>query len=289
MNKQFRVSPGPHVRGLLTTGSVMYEAALALLPAAVFGVGRFGPHALLVLLTAMLTAVLGEHALNCFAGRGSSWRDGSAALTGLLLGLTLPADVELYVPFAGALFAVLIIKGIPGGLGKNMLNPALGARCFLSVVFQKQMGISAAGSGLAASDMLRALIAHPNGIIGCSSLAILLGGLFLLAVRGISWHIPVTVLAGFALFTVIIGGGSAPVLTLMAGGLVLAAFFMATDPVTSPVSDKSKLIYGGLIGLAAALGQKLTGPMESAALAVLIGNLTVPFLDRRFVPKPRTR
>ena len=288
MNKLFHVSPGPHVRGLLTTGSVMYEVMLALLPAVLFGISRFGAHALLMLITAMATAVLGEHALNCFVGREPTYRDGSAALTGLLLGMTLPATAPLYVPFTGALFAVLLVKGIPGGLGKNLLNPALGARCILSVVFQPQMAAGASGTSLACSDLLRALIAHPNGIIGCSSLALLLGGLFLIAVRGISWHIPVTVLAGFALFSVILGGGPAPVLTQMAGGKVLAAFFMAVDPVTSPVSHAGKLIYGALIGLLAAVGQKFVGPMEAAALAVLLGNLATPLLDKRLVPKPCT-
>ncbi len=289
MNNQFSASPGPHVRGLLTTGGVMYEVMLALLPAAVFGIGRFGAHALLVLLTAVLAAMLGEYALDCFVGRDSTLRDGSAALTGLLLGLTLPAGVPLYVPFAGALFAVLIIKGIPGGLGKNLLNPALGARCFLSMVFREQMTSGTVGGGAAASDILHALIAHPGGLIGCSALAVLLGGFFLLAVRGISWHIPAAVLGGFALFSALFGGGSAPILTQMAGGVVLAAFFMATDPVTSPVSGTGKLVYGCLIGLLAALGQKLTGTAEAVALAVLLGNLAVPFLDKKLVPKPFAR
>ncbi len=288
MKKQFLISPGPHVRGPITTGGVMYEVMLALLPAAVFGISRFGAHALLVLVTAMLTAVLGEHALNCFAGRDSTFRDGSAALTGLLLGLTLPAGVPLYVPFAGALFAVFVVKGLPGGLGKNRLNPALCARCFLSVVFRETMTVRAAG-GRAASDILHALIAHPNGLIGCSSLALLLGGLFLLLVRVISWRIPVSTLLSCALFSALFGGGEAPVLTMMAGGVIMTAFFIATDPVTSPVSDTGKLIYGGLVGLLAALGQRLTGPAEAAAIAVLLADLTVPFLDKRFVPKSRAR
>lgn len=289
MNHLFRVSPGPHVRGRLTTGSVMYEGMLALLPAAVFGVGRYGSHALLVLLTAMVTAVLGEQALNGFAGRESTFRDGSAALSGLLLGLTLPADVPLYIPFAGALFAVLLVKGIPGGLGKNRLNPALGARCFLSVAFQSHMAPRPYAAGGAASDILHALIAHPGGLIGGSALAVLLGGLFLLAIRGISWHIPAAVLAAFALSASLFGDSAVPVLTQMAGGMVLTAFFLAVDPVTSPVSDMGKLVYGALIGLLAGLGLRFTGPMEAAALAVLLGNLSVSFLDRRIVPKPCVR
>ena len=287
-NELFKVSPGPHVRGSLTMFSVMYEVILALIPAAVFGMGRYGTHALLVLLTAVGTAMLTEYAFDCFAGRENTVRDGSAALTGLLLGLTLPADVELYIPFAGAVVAVTIFKGFFGGLGKNLLNPALGARCLLTVAFREQMAGKDFAVGTAAADYLKALIAHPAGLIGCSALALLAGGLFLLAVKGISWHIPVSVLVGFAVFSLLFGDGSAPILYQFGGGVVLAAFFMATDPVTGPVSDTGKLIYGGLTGLLAALFQKVTGPMEAMCIAVLLANLTTPLIDKRFVPRPYT-
>ena len=286
-NALFKVSPGPHVRGGLTTLGVMYEVILALIPAAVFGMGRYGTHALLVLVTSVVTAMLAEYAFDCFAGRENTVRDGSAALTGLLLGLTLPADVELYIPFAGAIFAVTVFKGFFGGLGRNLLDPALGARCLLTVAFREQMAGKEFAVGTAASDYLRALIAHPAGLIGCSALALLVGGLFLLAVKGITWHIPVSVLAGFAVFSLLFGG-SAPILYQFGGGIVLAAFFMAVDPVTGPVSDTGKLIYGGLIGLLAALFQKLTGPMEAVCIAVLLANLTTPLIDKRFVPRPYT-
>lgn len=287
-NELFKVSPGPHIRGGLTTYSVMYEVILALIPAAIFGVGRYGTHALLVLLTAVATAMLAEYAFDSFAGRENTVTDGSAALTGLLLGLTLPADVELYIPFAGAIFAVTIFKGFFGGLGKNLLNPALGARCLLTVAFREQMAGKEFAVGTAAADYLRALIAHPAGLIGCSALALLAGGVFLLAVKGVTWHIPVSVLAGFAVFSLLFGGGGAPILYQFGGGILLAAFFMATDPVTSPVSDTGKLIFGCLIGLLAALLQKFTGPMEAVCVAVLLADLTTPLIDKRFVPRPYT-
>lgn len=286
-NELFRVSPGPHVRGSLTTGSVMYEVILALIPAAVFGVGRYGAHAFLVLLTAVLAAVLAEYAFDCFAGRGNTVCDGSAALTGLLLGLTLPWDVPLYVPFAGAVFAVAV-KGFFGGLGRNLLNPALLGRCLLMVAFREQMAAKGSVAGASCAAVVHALIAHPSGIIGGSALALLVGGIFLLVIRGISWHIPVSVLASFALFSLLFCGGEAPILAQMAGGVVLAAFFMATDPVTSPVADNGKLIFGCCIGLLAAVLGRWTGTAEAVCIAVLLANLTTPLIDKRIVPKPYT-
>ena len=283
-NKElYSVSPAPHIRGSLTTGSVMYEVMLALLPAALFGVCRYGAHALLILLTAVVTAMLTEYALDCFLGRGNTLKDGSAALTGLLLALTLPGDAPLYIPFAGALIAVVFVKGLFGGLGKNLLNPALTARILLTMAFREQMAGKGEALGTSAAAILKALTNHPAGLIGGSALALLIGGLFLLLIRGITWHIPAAVLVSFAVFSLLFGGDHGPVLSQMAGGVVLAAFFMATDPVTSPVSGSGQLAFGALIGLLAALFGRFLGTAEAVCLAVLLANLTVPFIDRRFI------
>lgn len=283
----FKVSPGPHIRGSLTTGSVMYEVVLALIPAAIFGIGRCGAHALLVLLAAVGAAVLAEYAFCCFAGRDNPLPDGSAALTGLLLGLTLPGEVPLYIPFVGAVLAVAA-KGLFGGLGRNPLNPAMLGRCLVTVIFRDQIAGRAAAAGMSASAMVKALIWHPAGLIGGSALALLLGGLFLLAVRTIRWHAPVAVLAGYALFSLLFGGASGPVLSQLGGGVMLAAFFAACDPVTTPVSDTGKLIFGGLVGLLTALLQRFTGVMEAACTAVLLADLVSPLIDRYTVPRPYT-
>ena len=287
-NKEtFGVTPAPHIRGSLTTGSVMYAVILALLPAALYGISRFGAHALLIILTSVLTAMLTEYALDCFLGRGNTLRDGSAALTGLLLALTLPGDVPLYIPFAGALIAAVGVKGLFGGLGKNLLNPALAARCLLTMAFREQMAAKAAAAGDSAAAVLKALVYHPAGYIGGSALALLAGGLFLLAIRGVTWHIPVSVLGSFAVFTLLFGGGEGPVLSQMAGGVVLAAFFMATDPVTSPVSGRGQLVYGVLIGVLTALFQRFLSTAEAVCLGVLLANAAVPVIERRIIPAAR--
>ena len=291
--EMLRPTPGPYVRSWLTTGAVMYDVVLALLPAAVFGAARFGAHALLVLLTSVLTAVLTEFAFDCLVGKDGTIRDGSAVVTGLLLGLTLPASVPLYIPFAGAAAAVVVVKGLFGGLGANLLNPALGARCLLTLAFGSQMASSASvPAGSSAAEILRVLIAHPGGLIGCSAVALLAGGIYLLAAKRISWQIPVSFLAAFCVFTLIFGSGDttlASLLSQMAGGILLAALFMATDPVTSPVSAPGQLVFGVLAGLLAAVFLRFTGPAEAACLAVLASNLAVPLIDARFAARPHSR
>ena len=131
----YNVSSSPHVRSPLSTGLVMYDVILALLPATLFGVWRFGLHALLVILMSVASAVTAEYVFDYLTGRGNTLRDGSAVLTGLLLALCIPASVPLYVPYIGAVFAVVVVKGLFGGLGKNFMNPALGGRVFLLLSF----------------------------------------------------------------------------------------------------------------------------------------------------------
>ncbi len=289
-----RTAPGPWVRSGLTTGSIMFEVVLALLPAAFFGVWRFGTHALLLLLAGVLSAVTTEYALDCFLGRENTLRDGSAALTGLLLALSLPPDVPVILPFLGAAVAVAIVKGLAGGLGKNRLNPALTARCLLAMAFAKAMtgygkaaGLTAAAAAAAPGHML---IGSLSGVIGGSVIALLLGGVYLIAAGVISWRVPVSALIGYFVFALLFGGeASAPaqLLFFLAQGGMLALFFMATDPVTSPVSRTGKCVYGALIGLTAVLLQKLLAPAEAVCGAVLIANLFSPLIDRTTVPRPR--
>ena len=135
MDQKYHVSSSPHVRSPLTTGAVMYDVILALLPAAVFGVWHFGVHALLIILMSVVSAVLTEFVFNALTGKENTLRDGSAVLTGLLLALCLPPQVPLYIPYIGAVFAIAVVKGLFGGLGRNILNPALAARCFLLLSF----------------------------------------------------------------------------------------------------------------------------------------------------------
>ncbi|MBR6115776.1 MAG: RnfABCDGE type electron transport complex subunit D [Oscillospiraceae bacterium] len=290
----FRVSPGPHVRSGLTTGSVMYDVLLALLPAAVFGVGRFGMRAFLILAAAVLSAVSMEYVFDCLTGKGNTIRDGSAAVTGLLLGLSLPPDVPMYIPYIGAAVAVVLVKGVFGGLGRNRVNPALAGRCLLAMLFTGAMtafyresgGGALTGSG---TELVRMLIGTKSAVIGGSVVALLAGGAWLLASGHISWHIPTAVTLSWFVLSLLVDGASAALsetLFFLAGGGMLAAFFMATDPVTSPVTDLGRGIFGVIVGAAAFLLGKRLGPAEAVCCAVLLANLTVPLLDRCTVPKP---
>ena len=283
----FRVSAAPHTRTDLTTGAVMYDVILALLPAAVWGIGRFGAHGFLVILTGVLTAVLAEAALQGLAGVDGSVRDGSAAVTGLLLALMLPGDVPIYVPFVGAALAIVLGKGLWGGLGRNLLNPALSGRLLLFLIFRPlfESGMTRTVAG-AFSEAIRAFIGGWGGMIGCSAAAVLIGGIYLMAVRRVSWRIPCSVLAGFLLAALILGNGKS-IPAFLSGGVVLAAFFLAADPVTSPVTPAGKWIFGAAAGVLCALFGRLMAPGEAVCCGVLLAEIFVPMIDRHTVPRPR--
>ena len=296
MSNTYQVSSSPHVRSPMTTGAVMYDVILALLPATVFGVWHFGVHALLIILMSVVSAVLTEWVFNRITGKESTIRDGSAVLTGLLLALCLPPQVPLYIPYLGAVFAIAVVKGLFGGLGRNFLNPALAARCFLLLSFGGPMtqyfadGVSGAtplASGSA--DLLRILTGHAGGVIGCSAIALLLGGLYLLLSGGITWHIPAATVGSFTVFLLLFGKDmtlSRLIAQLAGGGVLMAAFFMATDPVTSPVSGPGQLIYGACVGLLSGLFRRYGSSADSVSYAVLLSNLAAPVLDEYIVPRP---
>ena len=300
MDQKYHVSSSPHVRSQLTTGTVMYDVILALLPATVFGVWHFGVHALLIILMSIASAVLTEFVFNAITGKGNTLRDGSAVLTGLLLALCLPPQVPLYIPYIGAVFAIAVVKGLFGGLGRNILNPALAARCFLLLSFGGPMtkyfadGVSGATplASIAAgqsADLVRILTGHAGGVIGCSAIALLLGGIYLLISGGITWQVPVATIASFSAFMMLFGQNMTPALLLAqicGGGVLMAAFFMATDPVTSPVSGPGQLIYGACVGILSGLLRRFGSSADSVSYAVILSNLATPVLDECIVPKP---
>lgn len=298
---RFPVSSSPHIRGRLTTGQVMYDVILALLPATFFGVWHFGFHALLVILMSVAAAVTAEFVFDYVVNKPNTITDGSAILTGLLLALCLPPAVPLYIPYIGAAFAVVVVKGLFGGLGRNFINPALGGRCFLLLSFASAMtqygvdGVSGATplATLASGgtvNVVQIWTGHGGGVIGCSALALLIGGLFLWAADGITWHIPVSVIGSFAVFMAAFGGqGFSPAYLLAhiaGGGVIMAAFFMATDPVTSPMTGQGQIFYGCCVGILSGLFRVYgTGP-DSVSYAVLLSNLLVPLLDEFLISRP---
>jgi RnfABCDGE-type electron transport complex G subunit len=301
MKKLYNVSSSPHVRSRLTTGGVMYDVILALMPATFVGVWNYGFHALLVIAVSIISAVLTEFVFDYIAKKPNTTKDGSAVVTGLLLALCLPSSVPLYVPFAGSLFAILIVKCFFGGLGKNFMNPALAGRCFLLISFSgivtdfKIDGIStatplAAAAAGQAVNVKEVLLGFSNGVIGSSIIALMLGGLYLWVIGGITFEIPASILVSFCAVIALFGGhGFDPsfiVLHLAGGGIVMAAFFMATDPVTSPVTSTGQLIYGLIIGVLAGIFRLYGSAADSVSYSVIIANMIVPLIDEISVPVP---
>ncbi len=301
MDKLYNVSSSPHARNRLTTGKAMYQVILSLMPATVFGIYRFGTGAFLVIAASVLSAVLTEYIFDRITGRPNTVKDGSAVVTGLLLALCLPAYEPLYVPCLGSIFAILFVKCFFGGIGHNFMNPALAGRCFLLISFS---GVVADFSldGMSSATPLEALasgqtvnvtdafLGFGNGVIGSSILALCIGGIYLLAVRAITYEIPLATLVSFSVFLALFGGHGLDlefiILHLVSGGIMMGALFMATDPVTSPVTSKGQFIFGGLIGILSGIFRVYGSAPDSASYAIIIANMAVPLIDEISVPVP---
>lgn len=310
------VSASPHLRTGLSAERIMWLVVTALIPAAAAGVYFFGWQALKIILVSVVTAVVTEALTRLLLKRPITIGDGSAAVTGLLLALTLPPTVPWWIPAAGSAFAIVLGKQIYGGLGYNPFNPALVGRAFLLASWPALMmnwvwpdgslawaagptaealGVSVDavagatalelwGDGITKIPYLQMYLGNIAGSIGeTSALAILLGGLFLLVNKIIDWRIPVGYLGSVALLAYLMGED--PLFQLLAGGLMLGAFFMATDYVTTPVTPRGRLIFGVGCGLLTMLIRKYGGPPEGVCYAILLMNIATPLIDRWTVPK----
>jgi len=305
MEDMKKMTTAPHIRGRLSTARIMQLVILALLPASVFGILNFGIRALLHMVICVVTCALTEFTLEAFTDRTLTAGDCSAMVTGLLLALTLPVQAPLWIGVAGGIFAIGIVKFCFGGLGRNIFNPALTARCFLALVFSKYMtnfqtdiytGATPLTSLLAGEtvDPIYSMIGITGGCIGeTSALAILLGAVILLALGIIQLRIPFSSLTAFTLTLGFFGGrgfdGVFIVNHICAGGLLLAVWFMATDYVTSPMTRMGQYLYGIIVGVLIAIFRifsDFTGVTEGVAYAVLVANLCVPFLEKITIPKP---
>ena len=302
MNENYNISSSPHIRSKVTTGSIMLYVIIALLPATIFGVYTFGVPALFVVLITTASAVLTEYIYQKLMKKKVTIGDFSAALTGLLLALNLPAEAPWWMCVLGSVFAILIVKQVFGGLGQNFMNPALGARCFLLISFTGRMttfvydGVTGAtplallkyGESVNLMDML---IGNEAGTIGETSvIAILIGALFLIAMGIIDLRIPGTYLASFVVFIVLFGGRGLDLTYITAhlcgGGLMLGAWFMATDYVTSPITKSGQIIYGICLGVLTGLFRLFGGSAEGVSYAIIFSNLLVPLIEKMTLPKP---
>ena len=308
MDQMLHVSSNPHVRDKMTTSKIMQLVALALLPATLFGIYNFGLRALLVVVITVASSVFFEWIYDKLMHKKNTITDFSAVVTGLLLALNMPASIPLWMPVLGSAFAIIVVKQLFGGLGQNFMNPALGARCFLLLSFTSQMtsfvydGVTGAtplaqlkaGNAVNTMDMLIGKI--PGTIGETSVIAIVIGAIFLILMGVIDIRIPGTYIVTFVIFIGIFGHIANPdvgffdpqyiTAHLCGGGLMLGAWFMATDYVTSPITPKGQYVYGIILGVLTGLFRLFGGSAEGVSYAIIISNLLVPLIERVTLPKP---
>lgn len=300
MDKLLKVSSNPHVRSKVNTTSIMFAVCVALLPAAGFGIYNFGIRALFVILVTVGTAVLTEFLFGLYKKK-QTIGDLSAVVTGLLLALNLPVGIPFWAAALGSVFAILVVKCLFGGLGQNFMNPALGARCFLLISFPALMTnftcdaytqatpLAALRAG-ESIDIMNMIVGKTAGTIGETSvIALLIGACFLILTGIIDLRIPGSYIVSFVIFLILFGGkGPDPAyLTaqLAGGGLMLGAFFMATDYVTRPITLKGQYLYGVILGILTGIFRVFGASTEGVSYAIILGNLLVPLIEKVTVPK----
>lgn len=314
------VSPSPHIRGPENITSIMLDVIVALCPAMLWGIYVFGLRALALCMISVACAIGWEAATQVILKKPVTIRDLSAVVTGMLLCMNLPVSVPLWVPIVGTFFAIVVVKQLFGGIGKNFVNPALAARVFLFTSFASSMSVfPAAGTKvdslamtLPEGDIVAGatpLASLKNGVLpdvnlfdmitgsnmgGCigevSSLLLIAGGVYLLIRRVITWHIPVAYLGTVAVLTFVFpqyGGVAMDFMLseLFSGGLMLGAFFMATDYATSPVTLRGRLLFGVGCGALTVLIRYFGSYPEGVSFAILIMNLLVWYIDKATLPK----
>ena len=302
MNTALNLSAAPHARDRWTTPFIMRMVTLSLLPATIVGILVYGWNAFGIVALAVVSAVATEWLFCKACKKPSTIWDGSAVVTGLLLALSLGPQTPLYIPVIGSVFAIAVCKCCFGGLGKNFINPALAARCFLLISFANAMTIKPVVDAVASATPVGAMkageavnitkmfLGTADGVIGSSILALLVGGLLLWSMDIIHGQICFSVLLGFTLFMGLFGGRGFDPQYLLAhlcgGGVVMGAFFMATDYVTSPVSQLGQFTYGCLIGVIGGLFRLKGNTADSFSYAIIIGNVCTPLIDTYIVQKP---
>ena len=302
MSDMMKVSSNPHIRSKVSTDKIMLIVVIALLPATIFGIVNFGLHALILVLTTVATCVATEAVYELLMKKKITISDFSAVVTGLLLALNLPPMCPVWVAILGGIFAIFVVKMLFGGLGQNFMNPALAARCFLLISFPAIMtnfncDAYTGATPLAALkagetvNIYNMVIGKTAGTIGETSMvAIVLGACLLLLVGVIDLKIPGTYIVTFVLFISIFGGhGFDPYFIsahLSGGGLMLGAFFMATDYVTRPITKKGQYVFGILLGILTGIFRIFGASSEGVSYAIIIGNLLVPLITQFTAPKP---
>ena len=298
-----KISASPHVRSDATTADIMSDVMIALVPATAFGVYLFGMHAALLVLACVVSAVLAEFIYEKMFKIPVTIEDFSAVVTGLLLAMNLPPELPIWMGVLGSIFAIIVVKQLFGGLGKNFMNPALAARCFLLLSFGASMtrfvydGVTTAtplallknGSSVNLKEMF---LGFTGGTIGeTSALALLIGAGYLLIKRVISPKIPLCYIGTFAIAMTIYAVVKDKdvvrfvLCEICGGGLMLGAWFMATDYVTSPITPVGKIIYGIILGLLTFVLRIFGNGAEGVSYAIIMSNILVPLIEMATKPK----
>lgn len=299
MSELFKVSSNPHIRSKVTTSGIMLAVILALMPATGYGIYNFGARAAAVVLVTVASTVLTEFLFGLYKKK-LTITDLSAVVTGLLLALNLPVTIPLWIAALGGVFAILVVKMLFGGLGQNFMNPALGARCFLLISFPTAMtafdcdaytgatplAALKAGEQVNVMDMV---IGRTAGTIGeTSAIALIIGACLLILLGVIDLRIPGSYIVSFLIFVGIFGGhGFEPAYLaaqLAGGGLMLGAFFMATDYVTRPITIGGQYLFGIFLGVMTGIFRIFGPGAEGVSYAIILGNLLVPLIER--ITKP---
>lgn len=296
-------SSSPHIRSDETTQNLMLDVIIALMPALAASIYYFGMKAAILLLVSVISAVVTEYLCQRFMNRPITVTDLSAVVTGILLAFNLPAGAPWWIAVIGSAFAIGIVKQVFGGIGFNFLNPALAGRAFLMASWSSHMAggfvnpatdavasatpltmIKGAASGQLPSlwDMF---IGNIPGVIGeTSSILLLIGGIYLIYKGTIKWIIPVFYIGTVALLALIFDAGNLPY-HILGGGLILGAFFMATDFATSPVTDKGKVIFAVGAGMLTMFIRKMGGYPEGVSYSILLMNILTPMIDKYVKPQ----
>jgi len=306
-NLVLTVSSPPHIYGSETAAKRMRDVLVALSPTCVLSIYNYGSPAFLTISIAIITAVISEYLFQKIMGKKVTISDCSALITGLLLAFNLPPEAPYWLPAIGGVFAIVAVKQLFGGLGSNFLNPALAARAFLLASFPVHMNNWTFSDASATSTVLAQAKAYPmmlanfdgyaellfmktGGCIGeVSALALIAGGLYLIARRVINWRVPVFYIGSFMLFASVFGRESFftgnIIFEVLSGGLMLGAFFMATDYATSPITPNGKIVMGVGCGFLTVMIRYYSGYPEGVSYAILIMNLFVPLIDKYVRPR----
>lgn len=300
--KLLQVSGSPHARDRASTASIMQDVFISLLPAAIFGIYNFGGRAALLIVVCIVSCVGFEALYEKLMKLKITVSDGSAAVTGLLLAMNLTSTLPWWMAVLGSFFSIIIVKELFGGIGQNFMNPALGGRCFLMISFAGQMtsftydGVTGATplayvkkGDLDAISIKDMFLGNTGGTIGeTSALLLLIGAAYLVIRKVISLRIPLIYIGTVIIMVALFGGhGIDPKFIaahVFGGGLILGAFFMATDYVTSPITVRGQVLYAILIGVLTALFRMFGGSAEGVSYSIIIGNLFVPLIERITMP-----